>query len=72
MKVIDFLRDLSSDSNLLIAYVTDPVGTMDRAGIGKDDQIAILSGERDRISALLGGATADIKIMICINLTDPA
>ena len=65
------LTELSQGNNAQLAHAfrTDPVGTMDKQGISKDLQKAVLSGDSKAISGALrnpGIAAADTEVVLVI------
>jgi len=51
-----FLTRLHEDSELQKRYKQDPRGTLEQAGVSRDEIDTVLSGDLGRLRSLLGGA----------------
>ena len=67
----NFLQKLSEDKELQQAYMSDPRGTMQQAGLSDDVIEATMSRDLGKIKGVLERELGGADVMVCMTITEP-
>ena len=72
----DFVSRVSQDQTLRDQYLADPQATMTRQGLSKEEQDAVMSGDRARVASMIDpdadGATAfgiSVNVLVILGVS---